>query len=240
MQMAYSAEHNLNSKQLMIDIKALAEVMKEFMLLGQIEAWEERIIYCQEMEDKLKRYLDLASLYNSREEASLVYCLWASGWSFLSDLFDNRQCFDAALHCFPVEGFWTRWWHLSVSLAKRVMNMLAYPVVREAWFVYIVSPDDDSLIATIVQIVSTLELLFSGHLIRFLCTPGYSHTSFVVSMSFKELWTLQLSQTLAQSYVRFRIWCFHTVFSWSRMITLAELYSFNPGSRLLEVTWTYC
>ncbi|KAG6554406.1 hypothetical protein Mapa_004323 [Marchantia paleacea] len=66
--MAYSAEHNLNSKQLMIDIKSLAEVMKEFMLLGQIEAWEERIIYCQEMEDKLKRYLDLASLYNSREE----------------------------------------------------------------------------------------------------------------------------------------------------------------------------
>ncbi|KAL2642110.1 hypothetical protein R1flu_009697 [Riccia fluitans] len=66
--MLYAADHNLNSKQLIADIKALAEVMKEFMLLGQFEAWEERIIYCQEIEDKLQRYLDLATLYNSREE----------------------------------------------------------------------------------------------------------------------------------------------------------------------------
>ncbi|KAL3678222.1 hypothetical protein R1sor_021178 [Riccia sorocarpa] len=66
--MAYAADHSLNTKQLMADIKALSEVIQEYMLLGQIDAWEERIIYCQEIEDKLKRYLDLATLYNTREE----------------------------------------------------------------------------------------------------------------------------------------------------------------------------
>ncbi|CAM6109105.1 unnamed protein product [Calypogeia fissa] len=64
----YAAEHNLNSKQLMKDVKALAEVIKEFKLLGQIETWEERFVFCQEIEDKLKKYLDLADLYNTREE----------------------------------------------------------------------------------------------------------------------------------------------------------------------------
>jgi hypothetical protein len=60
----------MNSKQLIKDVKALAEVIKDFKVLGQIEAWEERIIYCEEIENKLRNYLDLVGIYNTREEVS--------------------------------------------------------------------------------------------------------------------------------------------------------------------------
>lgn len=54
----------------------MAEVIKEFKLLGLIEAWEERIVICQEIEDRLKKYLDLADLYNTREEVISFAPCW--------------------------------------------------------------------------------------------------------------------------------------------------------------------
>lgn len=59
-----------DTKQLKVDIKALAAECHEFMKLGDIDAVEERVVILGEIEDKLHDVIAKAELCNTREVVS--------------------------------------------------------------------------------------------------------------------------------------------------------------------------
>lgn len=68
LQLKYQGELVLNQMMLKKDVAACEVLVKDFMALGDMDAWEERIIILMEIEAKLKDCHDRAELFASREE----------------------------------------------------------------------------------------------------------------------------------------------------------------------------
>ncbi|KAJ7542777.1 hypothetical protein O6H91_09G011300 [Diphasiastrum complanatum] len=58
----------LDQLNLKANIKALAEEVQEFMKLGDIDSFEERAVYVQEIEAKIRKCNELVELFSSREQ----------------------------------------------------------------------------------------------------------------------------------------------------------------------------
>ncbi|KAH9558616.1 hypothetical protein CY35_06G017100 [Sphagnum magellanicum] len=64
----YQGELVLNQMQLKKDVEDVQKLVKDFMAVGDIDHWEERIIYLMEVEEKLKNVGERAELYSTREK----------------------------------------------------------------------------------------------------------------------------------------------------------------------------
>ncbi|KAL2653371.1 hypothetical protein R1flu_021499 [Riccia fluitans] len=91
-------------RELKADIKLLTAECHDFMLLGEIEAVEERVVYLEEIEEKLKKCFEKQELFNSREaifdlmitefpelealntEFENYALIWHTAWDFLKVL----------------------------------------------------------------------------------------------------------------------------------------------------------
>lgn len=67
MQAKFTSELALDQLKLKGDLKILTEEIHEFMKLGDIDSYEERLAYAQEIEGKLQKCGSLGDLYNNRE-----------------------------------------------------------------------------------------------------------------------------------------------------------------------------
>ena len=70
LQTKFTTELAMDQLKLKGDIKVLAEEIREFMKLGDIDSFEERLANVLEMEEKLQKYTTLGDLYNNREQVS--------------------------------------------------------------------------------------------------------------------------------------------------------------------------
>ncbi len=79
MQLKYQGELVLNQMQLKKDVEDVQKLVKDFMAVGDIDHWEERIIYLMEVEEKLKNVGERAELYSTREKVFLSFMLLRHG-----------------------------------------------------------------------------------------------------------------------------------------------------------------
>ena len=73
LQTKFTTELAMDQLKLKGYIKVLAEEIREFMKLGDIDSFEERLANVLEMEEKLQKYTTLGDLYNNREQVSSCY-----------------------------------------------------------------------------------------------------------------------------------------------------------------------
>lgn len=70
-QLKYQGELVLNQMSLKKDVAEVEALVKAFMDLGDITLWEERIIYLEEIEAKLRSCRERQDLFATREEVSM-------------------------------------------------------------------------------------------------------------------------------------------------------------------------
>lgn len=86
MQLKYQGELVLNQMQLKKDVEDVQKLVKDFMAVGDIDHWEERIIYLMEVEEKLKNVGERAELYSTREKVIPVFHV-IEAWKKMLELY---------------------------------------------------------------------------------------------------------------------------------------------------------